>query len=30
VLTQHFVMRPDTFTTVGAVLAGQDVDLALF
>jgi alkylation response protein AidB-like acyl-CoA dehydrogenase len=30
VLTQHFVMKADTFTKVGAVLAGQDVDLALF
>jgi indole-3-acetate monooxygenase len=30
VLTQHFVMKADTFTKVGAVLAGQDVDLSLF
>lgn len=30
VLTQHFVMKADTFTKVGAVLAGQDVDLTLF
>ena len=30
VLTQHFTMKPDTFTKVGAVLAGQDVDLTLF
>jgi indole-3-acetate monooxygenase len=29
-LTQHFTMKADTFTKVGAVLAGQDVDLALF
>jgi len=29
-LTQHFTMKADTFTTVGAVLAGQDVDLDLF
>jgi alkylation response protein AidB-like acyl-CoA dehydrogenase len=28
-LTQHFVMKADTFTKVGAVLAGQDVDLTL-
>jgi alkylation response protein AidB-like acyl-CoA dehydrogenase len=26
-LTQHFLVRLDTFTTVGAVLAGQDVDI---
>jgi alkylation response protein AidB-like acyl-CoA dehydrogenase len=30
VLTQHFVMKADTFTKVGAVLAGQEVDLTLF
>jgi indole-3-acetate monooxygenase len=30
VLTQHFVMKTDTFTKVGAVLAGQEVDLTLF
>ena len=29
-LTQHFTMKPDTFTKVGGVLAGQEVDLALF
>jgi alkylation response protein AidB-like acyl-CoA dehydrogenase len=29
-LTQHFVVKADTFTKVGAVLAGQEVDLALF
>jgi alkylation response protein AidB-like acyl-CoA dehydrogenase len=29
-LTQHFTMKADTLTTVGAVLAGQDVDLDLF
>jgi indole-3-acetate monooxygenase len=29
-LTQHFLLEADTFTKVGAVLAGQDVDLALF
>ena len=26
-LTQHFLVKPDTFTTAGAVLAGQEVDL---
>jgi len=26
-LTQHFGVKPDTYTKVGAVLAGQDVDL---
>ncbi|MGH9212873.1 MAG: acyl-CoA dehydrogenase family protein [Acidimicrobiales bacterium] len=30
VLTQHFTMKADTFTKVGAVLAGQEVDLTLF
>ena len=30
VLTQHFLMKADTFTKVGAVLAGQEVDLTLF
>jgi alkylation response protein AidB-like acyl-CoA dehydrogenase len=29
-LTQHFVMKADTFTKVGAVLAGQEPDLTLF
>jgi indole-3-acetate monooxygenase len=29
-LTQHVTMKDDTFTKVGAVLAGQDVDLTLF
>jgi alkylation response protein AidB-like acyl-CoA dehydrogenase len=29
-LIQHFVVKADTFTKVGAVLAGQDVDLTLF
>jgi alkylation response protein AidB-like acyl-CoA dehydrogenase len=28
-LTQHFAIKADTFTTVGAVLAGQDVDVTL-
>ena len=27
-VTQHFVVKPDTFTLAGAVLAGQDVDLS--
>jgi alkylation response protein AidB-like acyl-CoA dehydrogenase len=26
-LTQHFAVKPDTFTKAGAVLAGQEVDL---
>jgi indole-3-acetate monooxygenase len=30
VLTQHFTMKADIFTKVGAVLAGQEVDLSLF
>jgi alkylation response protein AidB-like acyl-CoA dehydrogenase len=30
VLTQHFLMKADTFTKVGAVLAGQEADLTLF
>ncbi len=29
-LTQHFLVRPDTLTTAGAVLAGQEVDLTIF
>jgi alkylation response protein AidB-like acyl-CoA dehydrogenase len=29
-ITQHFLIKPDTLTTVGAVLAGQDVDLPVF
>jgi alkylation response protein AidB-like acyl-CoA dehydrogenase len=29
-LTQHFAMKADTFTKVGAVLAGQEIDLTLF
>jgi indole-3-acetate monooxygenase len=29
-LTQHFAMKADTFMKVGAVLAGQEIDLALF
>jgi alkylation response protein AidB-like acyl-CoA dehydrogenase len=27
-VTQHFLVKPDALTTVGAVLAGQDVDVA--
>ena len=27
---QHFLVRPDTLTTAGAVLAGQEVDLTVF
>jgi alkylation response protein AidB-like acyl-CoA dehydrogenase len=26
-VTQHFIVKPDTFTLAGAVLAGQDADL---
>jgi indole-3-acetate monooxygenase len=29
-LTQHFIVRRNTMTTAGAVLAGRDVDLAVF
>ncbi len=29
-ITQHFLIKPDTLTTAGAVLAGQDVDLPVF
>jgi alkylation response protein AidB-like acyl-CoA dehydrogenase len=29
-VTQHFLVRPDTLTTAGAVLAGQEVDLTVF
>lgn len=29
-LTQHFLVKPDTLTTAGAVLAGQDIDLPVF
>ncbi|HEX5004951.1 MAG TPA: hypothetical protein VFV65_06530, partial [Gemmatimonadales bacterium] len=28
-VTQHFALKADTLTTVGAVLAGEDVDLTL-
>jgi len=29
-LAQHFIVRRDTFTTAGAILAGQDVQLMVF
>jgi alkylation response protein AidB-like acyl-CoA dehydrogenase len=29
-VTQHFAVKPDTLTTAGAVLAGQDVTVPLF
>jgi hypothetical protein len=29
-MAQHFLVRPDTFTTAGAVLAGMEVDLSIF
>jgi alkylation response protein AidB-like acyl-CoA dehydrogenase len=29
-ITQHFLVRPDTLTTVGAVLAGQDLNVMVF
>jgi indole-3-acetate monooxygenase len=29
-VTQHFLLKPDTLTTVGAILAGQDADLTVF
>jgi alkylation response protein AidB-like acyl-CoA dehydrogenase len=29
-LTQHFIVRPDTLTTAGAILAGQDVHVMVF
>jgi alkylation response protein AidB-like acyl-CoA dehydrogenase len=29
-LTQHFIVRPDTFTVAGAILAGQDPGLPVF
>jgi alkylation response protein AidB-like acyl-CoA dehydrogenase len=29
-LTQHFIVRPDTLTTAGAVLAGQEPDVPIF
>ena len=29
-LTQHFLVRRDTLTTAGAILAGQDVNVMVF
>ena len=29
-VTQHFLVKADTLTTAGAVLAGQDADLTVF
>ena len=29
-LTQHFLVKRDTLTTAGAILAGQDVDVMVF
>ena len=29
-LTKHFIVRPDTLTTAGAVLAGQEPDVPVF
>ncbi|HEY2997143.1 MAG TPA: acyl-CoA dehydrogenase family protein [Acidimicrobiales bacterium] len=29
-MAQHFLVRPDTFTTAGAVLSGMEVDLSIF
>jgi hypothetical protein len=29
-LTQHFLVRNDTLTTAGAILAGQDVSVMVF
>jgi len=29
-ITQHFLVKPDTFTTAGAVLAGQEIDVVVF
>jgi len=29
-LTQHFLVRRDTLTTAGAILAGQDIDVPVF
>jgi hypothetical protein len=29
-LTQHFLVRDDTLTTAGAILAGQDVSIMVF
>jgi indole-3-acetate monooxygenase len=29
-VTQHFAVKPDTLTTAGAVLAGQDITVPVF
>jgi len=29
-LTQHFLVRRDTMTTAGAILAGQEIDVPVF
>lgn len=29
-ITQHFVVKPDSMRTVGAIMAGQEVDLTVF
>ena len=29
-VTQHFLVRPDTMTTAGAILAGNNPELLLF
>ena len=29
-ITQHFLVKRDTMTTAGAILAGQDVELVVF
>ena len=29
-VTQHFLVKPDTMTTAGAIFAGQDVDVPIF
>jgi alkylation response protein AidB-like acyl-CoA dehydrogenase len=29
-VTQHFLVRPDTLTTAGAILAGQEVSVPVF
>jgi hypothetical protein len=29
-ITQHFVVKPDTLTTAGAVLAGQAITVPVF
>jgi hypothetical protein len=29
-MTQHFLVRPDTFVTVGGILAGQGLAVPVF